>query len=61
MRTTLALEAAVMDISVPIRVMVHHVPEKKTICVLHQVDKNYWKFPMREEMSNRVSAHERIY
>jgi len=43
----LALEAAVMDICVPIRVMVHHVPEKKTICVLHQVEKNYWTFPIR--------------
>jgi len=38
-----ALEAAVLDISTPIRVMVHHVPEKKSACLLYQVDPEYWK------------------
>lgn len=40
---TIALEAAVCDISVPMRVMVHHVPERKSSCLLHQVDPDYWR------------------
>lgn len=40
-----SLEAAVMDVAIPIRVMVHHVPDKKppSICLLHQIDPAYWK------------------
>jgi len=40
------LEAAVLDISTPIRFMVHHVPERKSSCLLYQVDPEYWKKPM---------------
>jgi hypothetical protein len=40
-----SLEAAVMDVAIPIRVMVHHVPDKKppSICLLHQIDPKFWK------------------
>ncbi|MGB6973865.1 MAG: hypothetical protein WBD67_04195 [Terracidiphilus sp.] len=40
-----SLEAAVMDVAIPIRVMVHHIPEKKppSICLLHQIDPQHWK------------------
>jgi hypothetical protein len=40
-----SLEAAVMDVAIPIRVMVHHVPDRKSpsICLLHQIDREYWK------------------
>jgi hypothetical protein len=41
----IAMQAAALDIAMPIRVMVHHVPDKKppSICLLHQVDSEYWK------------------
>lgn len=41
----IAIQAAALDIAVPIRVMVHHVPDKKppSICLLHQVDPDYWR------------------
>lgn len=41
----IAIQAAALDIAVPIRVMVHHVPDKKppSICLLHQVVPDYWK------------------
>jgi hypothetical protein len=44
---SVALQAAVLDIAVPIRVLVHHFPEKKSACLLHQVDPEYWKKPIR--------------
>jgi hypothetical protein len=44
----IAMQAAALDIAAPIRVMVHHVPDKKppSICLLHQVDPDYWKKPI---------------
>jgi len=43
-----ALEAEVLDIALPIRVFVHHVPDKKppSPCLLHQLDSEYWKRPI---------------
>ncbi len=43
-----SFEAAVLDIATPIRVMVHHVPDRKppSICLLHQVDRKYWEKPI---------------
>ncbi len=47
----ISLEAAVLDIAIPIRVMVHHVPDKKrpSICLLHQIAPEYWKRPIHFE------------
>lgn len=42
----IALEAAVLDISTPIRVLVHHVPERRSSCLLSQADPEYWKKPI---------------
>ena len=43
-----ALEAAELDIATPIRVMMHHVPDRKppSICLLHQIDRRYWEKPI---------------
>lgn len=41
-----ALEAEALDISVPIRVMVHHVPEKQTVALLNQIDPDFWNKPI---------------
>jgi hypothetical protein len=41
-----ALEAEALDISVPIRVMVHHVP-KRSIALLSHIDPDFWNRPIR--------------
>jgi hypothetical protein len=41
-----ALEAAALDVAIPIRVMVHHVPERQTISLLSQIDPLYWGKPI---------------
>ncbi len=42
----IALEAAALDISVPIRVMVHHFPGKGSIALLHQLDPDFLNKPI---------------
>ena len=42
----IALEAEALDVSVPIRVMIHHVPERKTISLLSHIEPDYWNKPI---------------
>ena len=41
-----ALESSALDVVIPIRVMVHHVPDKGTISLLSQIDLHYWGKPI---------------
>lgn len=37
-----AMEAEALNLSMPIRVLVHHVPEKQSMALLNQIDPGYW-------------------
>jgi hypothetical protein len=42
----IALEAEALDICIPIRVIVHHVPEKKSLAVLSHIASDFWDKPI---------------